>query len=70
MKPYATIRLTEFPDVADIKGEGRASHIGRFAEPGGDYKNYTRKAHIRRATRRYLKRVDRRKQIRFELEAL
>lgn len=67
MLPYKTIRLEEFPDVADIQRDGRASHIGRFAERNGvDFKSYIRNASAKRSTRRYLKRLDRRNQIRIE----
>ena len=54
MRPYRTIKFTEFPDIGDIQAEGRASHVGRFAEKGGDYKPYIRSAKVRRAVRRKL----------------
>lgn len=30
MRAYMTMRFAEFPDIADIKAEGRASHVGRL----------------------------------------
>lgn len=66
MKPYSTIRLTECPDVGDIKADGRASHVGKIAEPSGVFKPYTRKAANRRAVRRSLKRADRARSLREE----
>jgi hypothetical protein len=54
MKPYTTMRLIEFPDVADIKLEARQSRCGRTDEHG-----YCRRPSVKHSTRRYLKRADR-----------
>lgn len=59
MRPYQNHRLEEWPDVADIQFEARASHVGKFREKCGVFKPYTRKARKRRAQRRFLKRQDR-----------
>lgn len=56
MKPYQTFKLTEGPDVADIKAEGRATHVGRV---DNSERGYIRRANVKRATRRHLKRSDR-----------
>jgi hypothetical protein len=63
MKPYETIRLTECPDVGDIQSEGRASHVGKLREIGGDFKPYLRTPK-RKATRRGLKRADKARSLR------
>lgn len=52
MRAYRTIRLTECPDVADIRAEGRRSRVGRL-----DAKSYCRPAQ-KRKIRRTLKRRD------------
>lgn len=57
MQPYANRRLTESPDVADIRCEGRATHVGR----AGSQHGYIRKSATKAATRRHLKRADRAK---------
>lgn len=88
MKPYPNIRLTDTPDKADIRNEGRKSSVGRIPRdstksrfvdnvvrhadgtPGrritkvvhnerGSFKNRAAK----RATRRHLKKADRRAQM-------
>lgn len=57
MKPYKHKKLTDSPDIADIKSEGRASHVGKFAGKGGDFRPYC--APVAKAkTRRNLKRAD------------
>lgn len=72
MKPYQTIRLTEGPDVADIRTEGRKSAVGRVAiingkptrfwrrNPNADYRGYCKPAAKAKA-RRILKRSDKNK---------
>lgn len=48
MKPYSTIRLEEWPDVDDIKTQGRNRSAG-----GKDYfKNKWYKKHVRRGLKR------------------
>ncbi len=61
MHPYNFRKLTESPDVGDIKEEGRKSSTGKYPEKGGEFKGYTRKSRNKRATRRYLKRADKAK---------
>jgi hypothetical protein len=55
MHPYQTRKLTEGPDVSDIKTEGRASHVGKLGKRG--YNKSAAKA----KTRRNLKRADKAK---------
>ena len=59
MRLYSTIRLEELPDIDDIQGEARVSHVGRYREPGGDFKPYIRNKAGKAANRRILKRSDR-----------
>jgi hypothetical protein len=66
MRAYKNIRFTEFPDVGDICNEGRASHVGKLPGKSGDYRPYKIR---RRATRRYLKRINARLDMRFERAA-
>jgi hypothetical protein len=61
MRPYQHLRLEQFPDVADIQREGRASHVGKLREKSGEFKPYIRNAKARRAVRRLLKRRDKAK---------
>jgi hypothetical protein len=58
MKPYRTIKLIEFPDIADIQAQGRKSSVGRLPEKGGDFKPYVRSAKCRASARRALKKAD------------
>lgn len=62
MKAYGLPRyLSETAlDCAEIVEGGRKSSVGRFRGKGGDYKNGTRNAHAKRATRRRWKRAARR----------
>lgn len=60
MRAYNTIRFTEFPDVGDIRREGRASHVGKLNRGRG----YVRSA-AKKAARRNLKRRDRARTARF-----
>lgn len=72
MKPYQTKRLTEGPDVADIRTEGRKSIVGvAFIRNGkpvrpwrrnafGDYRGYNKPAAKAKA-RRAMKRSDKAK---------
>lgn len=62
MKPYQNRKLTEYPDVADITSEGRASHIGKLKRGRGYCSSKGKKA-----ARRNLKRADRAKSLRQEL---
>lgn len=50
MKPYLHKRLTEAPDVADIRSEGRASRVGKL--DGHQYCQPTSKAKARRTLKR------------------
>jgi hypothetical protein len=59
MHPYETIKLTERPNVADVKDEGRKSSVGKLPSRSGEFKPYTRNPRRRRAVRRSLKRADR-----------
>ena len=58
MKPYKTKKLTECPDVADIKTEGRRSAVGQYAGKSGEYHGYTKSKTNKAAIRRNLKRAD------------
>lgn len=73
MKPYVTRKLTEGPDVADIRTEGRKSAVGRVAiingkpnrfwrerNPNGDYRGYSKPA-AKATMRRNMKRSDKAK---------
>lgn len=57
MNPYRTIKLTQWPDVSDLKAEGRPTHLGRM-----DGRSIFRRSRIKRATRRILKHRDKAKQ--------
>jgi len=54
MRPYSNIRLTEAPDVGDIRSEGRKSSVGRL-----DGRGYFKNRVSKRATRRALKKANR-----------
>lgn len=72
MIAYRFIRFSEYPDIADIQSEGRASHIGRVrfeASREGEFKNYNRNPRSKKAIRRYLKGVNRRRDLAFEIAA-
>lgn len=60
MKPYKTIKLTEYPDVADIQNEGRKSSVGRIPNKEHEYKPYSRSKN-RKRIRRILKRIDKKR---------
>ncbi len=64
MKPYKHRKLTSTPDVAEIKEEGRASHVGKLPEKSGEFKPIIRSAKNKKSTRRYLKRADKAKELR------
>jgi hypothetical protein len=64
MKAYANIRFEQYPDIADIKAEGRKSAVGRIGR-GRGYASGFSKAQ----TRRYLKRVNRASDARFEAKS-
>ncbi len=68
MRPYKTMRLEEFHDIGDIQSEARASHVGRLPEKGGDFKPYIRNKANKAATRRMLKRSDKARAAREELD--
>lgn len=53
MRAYTTIRLIQYPDVADLRAEARPTHCART-----DGRSIFRRSHIKRATRRYLKHRD------------
>ena len=60
------IRLSEFPDVLDIRSEGRRSSVGKIRRGGllfGKVKHndrgYNRPTSAKATTRRYLKRASR-----------
>lgn len=56
MRPYQYKKLTEAPDVGDIREEGRASHVGKLKRGRGYVSSSTKKT-----VRRYLKRADKAK---------
>jgi len=72
MKPYQTKKLTEGPDVGDIRSEGRKSIVGvAFIRNGkadrpwrrnrfGDYRGLN-KPHAKAVVRRNMKRSDKNK---------
>jgi len=55
MRPYMHLRLEQFPDVADLKAEGRKTRVGRL-----DGRSMFRRVSTKHANRRRLKRIDRR----------
>lgn len=57
MRPYRNIRLTDGPDIVDIKVEGRKSRVGKFPGKSGDCRPYCRSAH-KKKVRRVLKHRD------------
>lgn len=57
MHPYATKKLTECPDVGDIKAEGRRSSVGKFSGKSGKCRGYV-KSKSKAVIRRHLKRAD------------
>lgn len=63
MIAYQTIRLTEYPDVADIKAEGRNTRTGRL----NDHRTI-RHLRVKHSVRRSLKRSDRARSMREELQ--
>jgi hypothetical protein len=65
MRAYQTIRFTEGPDCGDLAQEGRKSSVGNIAGKSGHYRSHSRG---KKATRRYLKRADRARALRFALE--
>jgi hypothetical protein len=78
MRPYKTIKLYESPDIADIIVQGRKSSIGRIrrGEVTGTWKNDPKvvyndhgycKPNGKKKARRALKRADRARSIKEEL---
>ncbi len=65
MRAYRTIRFTENCDVLDIRAEGRASHVGKVAH---DEHGYIRSGKAKAAIRRSLKRSDRARALRLDVE--
>lgn len=57
MRPYG-VKVEEYPDVADIKEMGSASHTGKLPGKSGDFHPYC-KGKSKRRSRRYWKRVAR-----------
>ena len=53
-------KLTEGPDVADIKSEGRRSSVGKCSVRGGKSRGYCAPK-AKATTRRHLKRADKAK---------
>jgi len=72
MKPYETHKLTDYPDVGDIRAEGRKSSVGRIVIVKGKaarpwkqrneliYRGYS-KPNSKKAMRRNMKRADKAK---------
>jgi hypothetical protein len=54
MLPYKTLRLEQWPDVADVRREARASRVGKL-----DHHTYNDRPARKAAIRRTLKRRDR-----------
>lgn len=67
MKPYTTKKLEEFPDISDIQRDGRKGSIGRTPEKCGDFKPYVRSKQ-KKLMRRNMKRADRNKVIKIEID--
>ncbi len=63
MHPYQTIKLTEGPDVGDIRAEGRHSSVGKLPNKTGEFRSYCRSAN-RKVVRRHLKRSDKARALR------
>jgi len=62
MRPYLSIRLTQWPDMADLKAEGRKAAAGNLrGRNGRDIRGLFRHPRVKRAVRRTLKRIDRRR---------
>lgn len=61
MRAYRTIKLTEYPDVGDIRREGRHSSVGRVRGERG----YVR-SNAKRVARRNLKRRDKARSMNFD----
>lgn len=55
MRPYVTLKLEQWPDVADLKAEGRPRHLGSLKG-----RSLFRRAAAKHRARRYLRRLDRR----------
>jgi hypothetical protein len=68
MTPYQTFRLAEFPDIRDIKHEGRNTRSAPL-QPGYVHRGYIRHPSIKHAVRRSLKRSDRQRSLREEMRA-
>lgn len=60
MRPYKYRKFEEWPDVGDIKSDGRSSHVGTCSGPGGKARGYNAPA-AKAKTRRHLKRADKAK---------
>lgn len=59
MRPYRTIKLTEMPDIHDLKVEARKSSIGRLDD---DESTYNRRSKLKRQLRRQMKRRDKQRE--------
>lgn len=62
MHPYSTIRLTEFPDVGDMRREARASRVGMLSRHTVNHRS-----RVKRSLRRTIKRSDRARDLRARL---
>ena len=69
MRPYITIRLSQYPDTVDIQREGRQTSVGRFYNRSGQRGlRAIQKSAKKRVIRRALKRHDRARSLRSELQ--
>jgi hypothetical protein len=55
VKPYG-LSIEEYPDVGDIKSQGRKSSVGTIKSKGGEYRGYHRNKTEKARVRRYYKR--------------
>lgn len=66
MKPYKTIKLDNYPDVADIHLYGRKSSSGNLQGKGGDIRSLHKNPNKKQAARRAHKRSDKAKSLKEE----
>jgi len=64
MRPYKHIRLEEWPDMGDIRAEGRKSCCSHLPGKNGECRSHARNSASKKATRRSLKRADKAKDAR------
>lgn len=59
MRPYTSIKLTEGPNLSDIKNEARCTRAGRAWSKSGELSAWRGRTNRKRVIRRWLKRRDR-----------